>query len=167
MARECGEGDNPIPVVGGTAARALRSETYPAVGDQVAQARRMVAREVTDHPQCDDAVLLVSELVTNVVRHSGAQRFTVSIGETVDGGLVIVVSDNGCAATTPHLRIAQPDHVDGRGMRLVDQLAQRWGTVRDRSAGVSVWLVLGRRPTDSGRPQQFADLMMDEQPCLV
>lgn len=119
-----------------------KRRTYRASVDQVARARRFTARAVGAHPSCGDAVLLVSELATNVIRHSGARQFTVSVWETPDKAVQVTVADNGSAETTPHLCTPHPDNVSGRGMHLVDQLANRWGITRQRTAGVAVWFVL-------------------------
>jgi anti-sigma regulatory factor (Ser/Thr protein kinase) len=149
---KCGGGS----VATGKVARALRSETYPVTRGQVARARRMAAHVIGDHPKRDDAILLVSELATNVVRHSGARQFTLSILKAADGDLTITVTDNGNADTTPHLCKPQPDNdVSGRGMRLVDQLAKRWGITRERATGLAVWFVLDGRPADCSDAHAF------------
>jgi anti-sigma regulatory factor (Ser/Thr protein kinase) len=81
--------------------------------------------------------LLVSEIVTNCVRHAGMQpeewiRIRMSIG----GELVRVeVSD-------PGVGFAQPDHPQplgesGWGMYLLEQIADRWGV--DRDGETHVW----------------------------
>ncbi len=67
--------------------------------------------------------LIVSELVTNAIRHaSGPVRLRL-IHERV---LVCEVSDGG--ATTPRLRHPRATDEGGRGLMLVSQMAQRWGT---------------------------------------
>jgi serine/threonine-protein kinase RsbW len=112
-------------------ARVLGSVTYPATRDQVVRARLLTRWTVGDHAKGDDAILLVSELATNAVRHSGARVFTVAIGETAGGDLKITVIDDGCAETVPYLGSGRrADGVGGRGMRLVDELAKQWGFTR-------------------------------------
>lgn len=134
--------------------RVLRCETYPATKDQVARARRLTEQTIGEHPMCDEAVLLVSELATNVVLHSGAELFTLVISETTGGDLKIAVIDDGRADTTPYLRAGQPaDSVNGRGMRLVDQLARQWGFTRERPSGLAVWFTLQGRPRPPVHPR--------------
>jgi anti-sigma regulatory factor (Ser/Thr protein kinase) len=155
-----------IPVATDAVVRALQSETYPVTRGQVAHARRMAAYVIGDHPKRDDAILLVSELATNVVRHSGARHFTLSIFKEADGDLTITVTDNGNADTTPHLCKPRPDNdVSGRGIRLVDQLAKRWGITRERTTGLAVWFVLDGRPADSSDAHAFPPFEIGDQPC--
>ncbi len=71
-------------------------------------------------PRYDDVLLLVSELVTNSVRHSGSQDIDVRVS-TEDGHIRVEVSDSG-----PGFDAAQP-RGDGLGIDIVDKLAERWG----------------------------------------
>jgi anti-sigma regulatory factor (Ser/Thr protein kinase) len=80
------------------------------------------------------AELLTSEVVTNAVVHGGsAVRVEV---ETVDGRTRISVCDNDPGQ--PELRSPGLDDESGRGMRLVDSLARRWG-VQPAGSGKCVW----------------------------
>jgi anti-sigma regulatory factor (Ser/Thr protein kinase) len=87
----------------------------------------------------DVAVLLVSELVTNAVRHA---RDTGAIGlelASVGTGLRVEVQDGD-----PHWRLkpsSPDDDESGFGFVLVDSLAGRWG-IRRVSAGKAVWVEL-------------------------
>jgi anti-sigma regulatory factor (Ser/Thr protein kinase) len=90
----------------------------------------------------DDVQLIVSELVTNSVRYG-----------TEPGDSVLVV----LAATAKHLRIevhdpvrrrphlkrATAQAVRGRGLFIVDTLAERWG-VDDRPCGKTTWAEVSR-----------------------
>lgn len=77
--------------------------------------------------------LLVSELVSNVIRHAqGPVRLRLLRGRT----LVCEVSDG--SLTTPHVRRASATDESGRGLQLVSALAQRWGA-RYTASGKSIW----------------------------
>lgn len=91
-----------------------------------------------------DAGLLVSELVANVVDHVGGESaFTLEV--TLSGDwLRISVADG--SAIRPVVRELEGDSPRGRGMRLVQQIADRWG-VEDHEGGKRVWLELAR-PAD-------------------
>jgi anti-sigma regulatory factor (Ser/Thr protein kinase) len=81
------------------------------------------------HPCCEVAVLLVSELFGNSVRHSGsgAPGGTVTVAVRAGGGVVRVeVADRG-GPGAPRLRPGDRDAEGGRGLRLVAGMAARWG----------------------------------------
>ena len=92
-----------------------------------------------------DVVLLVSELVTNSVRHAGldaSQPLQLSVG--TEGDTVrVAVRDPGPGFRPPKAP-TDPSHVGGWGLVLVDQLADQWGVKHDGKANV-VWCELKRR----------------------
>ncbi|HEX6470520.1 MAG TPA: ATP-binding protein [Streptosporangiaceae bacterium] len=119
--------------------RTLRCETFPATTDQVGRARRAARQALGDHPQGEQAVLLVSELTTNVVRHSrGARSFTLVIAETDDRDVWVAVADDAVGDTIPQLCLAGPTDTGGRGLRIIDRLATRWGITRAQQR-CAVW----------------------------
>jgi anti-sigma regulatory factor (Ser/Thr protein kinase) len=87
--------------------------------------------------------LLVSELVTNSVKHGGAGPNDPVRLELVvsDQGVRVEVSDQGPGfAPTPRPERA-PDGIGGWGLVMVDRSAARWGT---RRGGRCVWFELER-----------------------
>ncbi|WP_377270218.1 ATP-binding protein [Peterkaempfera sp. SMS 1(5)a] len=84
----------------------------------------------------DFAQLLVSELVTNALLHAGAPKQLRLIRDQV---LTVEVADIG--HHPPRLRRAATDDEGGRGMRLVNELAHRWGSRVTRNGKV-VWAEL-------------------------
>ncbi|SPE99767.1 Stage II sporulation protein E (SpoIIE) [Streptomyces sp. MA5143a] len=82
------------------------------------------------------AELVVSELVTNAIRYG---RPPIGLRLIHDRTLLCEVSDAG--STTPHLRRARVFDEGGRGLLLVAQLAERWGT-RHARHGKTVWAEL-------------------------
>jgi anti-sigma regulatory factor (Ser/Thr protein kinase) len=84
-----------------------------------------------------DAVLLVSELVTNALRHGLGD--IVTRGALVNGELRIAVTDSGTGL--PDLRPVDPGRVGGVGLRIVDRLADDWG-VAPFPGGKTVWATL-------------------------
>ena len=88
--------------------------------------------------RCADAVLCASELVTNAVLH-GRSDVCVEVGVVVGALRVAVLDDNSRRpVTVPQ----EPDALDGRGLALVEALADRWG-VDGRTLGKAVWLEMG------------------------
>ena len=77
--------------------------------------------------------LLVSELVTNAIRHATGQ---VTLRMVLEGSLVCEVLDG--SAALPRLRHAGRDEECGRGLEVVSQFAQRWGA-RRTPQGKIVW----------------------------
>jgi transcriptional regulator with XRE-family HTH domain/anti-sigma regulatory factor (Ser/Thr protein kinase) len=82
----------------------------------------------------DDAALLTSELVTNSVKHSGSDWIDVEI-TLAPRVLRIEVSDQSTAPIRPET----PDIDGGWGLRLVAELAARWGVERQR-VGKRIWV---------------------------
>ena len=77
--------------------------------------------------------LVVSELVTNAIRYGTAP---VRLRLIKDRALICEVSDG--SSTSPHLRRARTTDEGGRGLFLVAQLTQAWGT-RYSSLGKTIW----------------------------
>jgi serine/threonine-protein kinase RsbW len=80
----------------------------------------------------DDMRLLVSELVTNSIRHAeGDTTGTVGLHVHVDGQkLRVEVTDAG-DGFEPAPRTADQSKASGWGLYLVDRLADRWGVMRN------------------------------------
>ena len=91
----------------------------------------------------DEAEIVVSELVSNAVRHAKAlPDGTIRVNWTVSAGVVEVAVTDGGGPTMP--RPAHPSvwSADGRGLRIVRSLAHEWG-VEDDGGGRTVWVSLG------------------------
>ena len=73
--------------------------------------------------------LLISELVSNSVKHCGQGMVQVEI-EAVDGNIRVDVLDCG-PSFKPAPRVAELDVAGGWGLVLVEQLADRWGSFED------------------------------------
>ncbi|MEU1939047.1 SpoIIE family protein phosphatase [Streptomyces coeruleorubidus] len=102
----------------------------------VAQTRKDVVAQL-ERWGLSDAVfvteLVVSELVTNAIRHA---QPPIQLRLIHDNTLICEVSDGG--NTAPHLRRARTYDEGGRGLLLVAQLTGRWGT-RQGAWGKTIW----------------------------
>ncbi|EXU66677.1 ATPase [Streptomyces sp. PRh5] len=94
---------------------------------------------------CDDALLVVSELVTNVITHTRSDHLEcrLSVGAEL---LRLEVEDEIRAHTLPAPRTPDPDEHCGRGLLLVGAVSSAWG-VRDAPHGPGriVWAELPSR----------------------
>jgi anti-sigma regulatory factor (Ser/Thr protein kinase) len=107
-----------------------------------ARARRAIAKLTAIEPVRDEAVLIVSELATNAVVHSGSEpeeEFELR-ADLVHAGLRIAVIDAGRSETTPVRRNGHTVGPGGMGLRVVEALARRWGSERNRH--LEVWAEL-------------------------
>jgi len=116
------------------AGAAVRESVTLAGRAERARAARAFVSELLGpgHPCRDDAVLLVSEVFGNSVRHSGSgapgESVTVAV-KAGDGVVRVEVIDRG-GPEMPKLRSAGRDAEGRRGLQLVAALASRWGTRR-------------------------------------
>jgi anti-sigma regulatory factor (Ser/Thr protein kinase) len=110
---------------------AVRESVTLAGRAERARAARTFVSEVLGlgHPCGDVAVLLVSEIFSNSVRHSGsaAAGETVTVAVRAGDGVVRVEVTDRAGPGTPELRAAGGDAEGGRGLQLVAALAARWG----------------------------------------
>ncbi|MEU6141013.1 SpoIIE family protein phosphatase [Streptomyces sp. NPDC047081] len=108
----------------------------PADPAVVADARKEATRQLTEWGLEELAFtteLVVSELVTNAIRHADGP---IRLRLIRDRALICEVSDGG--ATAPHLRHPRTTDEGGRGLLLVSQFTQRWGT-RFVPEGKVIW----------------------------
>jgi anti-sigma regulatory factor (Ser/Thr protein kinase) len=91
----------------------------------------------------DTVVLLVSELVTNSIVHA---RTALTVRLETAGRAVTVEVDDG-NTESPARRTPRANHPGGRGLVLLDELADRWG-VRERPDGKTVWFELAAPAPD-------------------
>ena len=108
----------------------------------------LTAAGIFDGVVCD-AVLVVSELLSNAIRHArplpgSSLRLAWAL---TDGAVEIAVTDGG-SATRPITAQATVSSLGGRGLDIVDYLARSWG-VRTDDSGLTVWAVVA---APAGRP---------------
>ncbi|WP_371792224.1 ATP-binding protein [Streptomyces sp. NBC_01471] len=114
----------------------------------VSKARRHVEAVLIDWRLghlVEPAALITSELATNTVLHAhGISEYFELTLRRRRSVLVLEVAD-ACTWARPELRKPDPEALGGRGLWLVDTLADAWG-VRERSvAGKTVWVQLATR----------------------
>ncbi|MET8880921.1 ATP-binding protein [Streptomyces rubiginosohelvolus] len=107
----------------------------------------------------DDAVLILSELLSNACRHGRPLGRHTDVGDgdiraawRVDtgGGLTVEVTDGG-GPTRPVPATPSVTARGGRGLNIISALAQEWGVRDDAPGEVTVWaLVSSRKPSGIG-----------------
>ena len=105
------------------------STTLPREAESVPVARRFVRATLVDWklPSLTDvAELVVSELASNAVLHARHQSFRLTVRRLDEDQVRVAVIDRSRVEPT----VATPDDEDdhGRGLALVDAVAERWGT---------------------------------------
>lgn len=111
--------------------------------EAAARARREMTRlrEGLETPLLEDIRLLVTELVSNSVRHAGAT--TVELTVAVRPGDVRVEVANQGAPFTPTARGSRQQDDPGWGLFLLDRLSDHWGVCED-SGYQRVWFEMAR-----------------------
>jgi anti-sigma regulatory factor (Ser/Thr protein kinase) len=104
----------------------------PAIPEAVAVARHLVRSLIgEDHLAVDSIVLCVSELVTNAVEHSVSKAHDVALTLCMHAGhegVVIQVRDAGGPTGPQIANDLEPEAEHGYGLRLVNALADCWGS---------------------------------------
>ncbi|MFD7291475.1 SpoIIE family protein phosphatase [Streptomyces sp. NPDC059863] len=108
----------------------------PSHPSEVSQVRAAVARQLADwglDELADSTELILSELITNSIRYALGP---IKVRLLRDRALICEVAD--FSSTSPHLRYAAATDEGGRGLFLVAQFTERWGT-RYTAEGKVIW----------------------------
>jgi len=120
-----------------------QTRTLPAIPATVAEARRWVASVAADlleAGQAEKLRLVISEIVTNALRHGEeSRRIDVAVTPKPEF-LCVQVTDDG-PGLVPRPRALQPDTEGGFGLFFVEQLTRRWGVTREDKR-TRVWFEL-------------------------
>lgn len=128
----------------GDASRTIRVAWRAA---SVAQVRRTLVEdlETRDVPVdvVDEAEIVVSELVSNAIRHARPLADgNLRVHWKVKAGVVEVEVTDGGSDSTPRPAPRTVWAASGRGLRIVRSLAHEWGVSEDRN-GTTVWASVG------------------------
>jgi anti-sigma regulatory factor (Ser/Thr protein kinase) len=126
----------------------------PPTTDSVPAARRFVREQLrASDADVDTVVLLVSEVVTNAVLHARSD-----IEVTVDDqGATARIEVRDSSPVPPRMHRFAVESATGRGLRLLDQLASRWGA-EHTGRGKTVWFEVGS-PSEAAW-ESFADALL-------
>ncbi|WP_225846875.1 ATP-binding protein [Streptomyces sp. HPF1205] len=120
----------------------MYAENFERVPGAATAARRLVstALDAWELSQlADPATLVVSELVSNAVRHATGEGMRITVHRLPTGRVHLAVLDRD--PTRPQVQPPTPDGVSGRGLLLVEAMSFAWG-VDMLPGGKRVWSVL-------------------------
>jgi anti-sigma regulatory factor (Ser/Thr protein kinase) len=152
----------------------VQLEVFPDPAE-VGRARRWARSRLqrsgigADEPLAETLLLLISELVTNAVVHTGCPavlRMLFPESEAHEAGAngTVRVEVADASAKPPAPRHAKGDETGGRGLELVDGLADRWGWEREGS-GKHIWCEVDRpEETSTASPARY---LCDEAPMTA
>lgn len=126
-----------------TPARPQASRTFGMAPQSAGRARDFVADTLrawdSEDELYEDAALVVTELAANAIKHAQS-GFTVSL-DRLDEGICVAVGD---ADRTPPVRMsADVRAASGRGLLLVEAVAEAWGWCPAEGGGKLVWAEIG------------------------
>jgi anti-sigma regulatory factor (Ser/Thr protein kinase) len=134
------------PLSGHPASAAATSIQLAGGLDAPRRARQSILSQLdgpATHSRASDAALVVSELVTNSVRHAHVgtdESLTVEL-KTLDDRVRISVIDSG-SELEPRLLPPNPRVSGGFGLLLVNELSTDWGVLHDAGGSTRVWCEL-------------------------
>jgi len=111
---------------------------FPSSPSSVTQARRFVQEHLDGAPPdvAETIAVMTSELATNSIRHASS-AFEVGV-DRIDGTIRVEVTDEGSGV--PTVLSPDPTQHSGRGLFIVDKLADDWGVVASRDRNTkTVW----------------------------
>jgi anti-sigma regulatory factor (Ser/Thr protein kinase) len=133
----------------------------PAAPTSVAIARRRLTEELLAVGILDgvvrDAALVLSELLSNAIRHARPLHGSwLRVAWSVDGESIEVAVSDGGSATRPRPAHASRSSLGGRGISIIEHVSSTWG-MRAEDGMLTVWAILpARSPASPVRPPHLA-----------
>jgi anti-sigma regulatory factor (Ser/Thr protein kinase) len=117
-----------------------RTRSFDHTPESVPLARRFAADTLRGAPEdaVDAVAMMVSELASNCIRHTES-GFKLEISLTAHE-IRVEATDRG--SDQPRMRTAEPTDPDGRGLQIIDMLAETWGTEPQPGQGKTVWFTV-------------------------
>jgi anti-sigma regulatory factor (Ser/Thr protein kinase) len=120
-------------------------ETFEGCLQSARLVRAFVMAKLASHPRRDDVVLVAHEFAANAVRHATTAKFKVELALHGNCVRVSVIADSSHSGI-PHVKDPAGASENGRGLYLVEALAEAWGFTPN-GRDMTVWAVLGLAPT--------------------
>jgi anti-sigma regulatory factor (Ser/Thr protein kinase) len=119
----------------------LARHRLPATDEAPRDARALLSAQLGESltvEQGQVAELLISELVTNALRHT--ESAVILIDVWTQGRIRVSVTDQ--SPRIPQRQSPGPDQPEGRGLMIVDELAENWGIDLVPGDGKRIWFEL-------------------------
>jgi serine/threonine-protein kinase RsbW len=130
----------------------LAADCFPGEAAAVSESRKFVRSVLGDcWPGLDDVLLMVSEIASNAVRHTASgdgSWFDVTVS-VIENTVRVAIADRG-SSSEPRMTDDSGERgglTGGRGLRIVDALADGWGYGGDELGRV-VWFEVTGKPAD-------------------
>ena len=125
----------------------VQTMRVPSTMSSAVDARRALVSELravgVDPVLVDECEIVISELVTNAVRHAKPLADgKIHVSWSVRAGVVEIDVTDGGGSTSPRPAPRSVWSAGGRGLRIVGSLAHEWG-VRENKTGSTVWASMG------------------------
>jgi anti-sigma regulatory factor (Ser/Thr protein kinase) len=118
----------------------------PHAPSSVSVVRRRLAEELLEsgvyEDIADDAAVIVSELISNALRHARPlPSGDIRVAWTRQGDVIQLAVSDGGAMTEPRRTRATLSSLGGRGLGIVETLSDGWGVLHE-DGGTTVWATL-------------------------
>jgi len=134
------------PGAPGAGRREFLLKPHPVSIGEARQQVLALAEPLLDRRRVDDLQLVLSEVVTNAIRH-GSESDRVRLAVTPKSDFLCVqVTDSG-SGLAPRPRATAPDEHGGWGFFLIEHLTRRWGMTRE-DRRTRVWFEFDFRAPD-------------------
>lgn len=123
-------------------------QMLPYTASSVGVARRRLIGDLTDagvyEATACDAGLVLSELISNALRHATPLPGSlIRVSWCLNGDCIEVAVSDGGGPTVPMINKPAANALGGRGLGIVDRLSLRWGVyMRQDSGETTVWAAL-------------------------
>lgn len=138
-----------MPVAAREGVSSTASVLLPHASESAAAARRSLVTDLAARgiarPVIDDATLVLSELVSNALKHARPlPSGTLRVSWDIDADCVRVDVTDGGAATRPQPHPPSMSALGGRGLAIVGNLATDWG-ISEGGGETTVWALIAPR----------------------
>jgi anti-sigma regulatory factor (Ser/Thr protein kinase) len=134
----------------------MHEAQFPAVKTSALSARRFVSESIVNVPRevTETVALIASELATNSLRHA-ASAFEIRVEQLPDRIHIEVEDDGG---GHPVVKSPDPSDTSGRGLQIVQALADEWGVIpKPQAPGKTVWVTIALPLTEMSARQAEGD----------